>query len=90
MDQQYNVYAGELTAFLLALHIFRQEICTYTNSNEMCDIYSDSQAAIRAITNLQKQLGQAIIKDILDEIDAFQQLYNITFVITWIPGHEEI
>jgi ribonuclease HI len=86
-DQQYNVYSSELTAFLLALQILKQQ--RRINNVEKCRIFSDSQAAIRALMNPRKQSGQAIIKDILDEIDRLL-LYEVDFTINWIPGHEEI
>jgi len=84
-DQQYNVYAAEITAFLLALQIPKQQ----TNEMKQCNIYSDSQAAIKALANPRMQSGQAIIKDTLDAIDQLLQC-KVKLTITWIPGHEEI
>ena len=89
-DQEYNVYTGELTAFLLALQILKQLRRSNTNNViDECNIYSDSQATIKALMNPRKQSSQTIIKDILDEIDHLL-LYGMTFSISWIPGHQEI
>ena len=88
-DQQYNVHAGELTGFHLGLQILNQITQTGTDTFEKCNIYSDSQAAIKTLINSQKS-GQAIIKDFLDEVDHLLHQHNIKIGIFWIPGHEEI
>src|SRR5205814_5308890 len=41
------------------------------------------------LTNPRKQSGQAIIKDILDEIDRLT-LYHTELAFSWIPGHQNI
>jgi hypothetical protein len=56
---------------------------------ETCNIFSDSQAAIKALRNPRKQSGQSIINDILDEIDRLL-LTGINLTIRWIPGHLDI
>jgi ribonuclease HI len=62
-DKQFNVYAGELAALQLATNMLHDR-----NLNN-CRVYSDSQAAIKAINRPRTQSGQAIIKEILDSID---------------------
>src|SRR5436190_24224572 len=55
-------------------------------------VYTDSQAAIKAINNPRRQSGQAAIKElILDHIEHITNAYP-TFKITivWIQGHSEI
>jgi hypothetical protein len=54
-------------------------------------IFSDSQAAIKAINKPRKQSGQAIIKAILDSIDrAVRERPRLRITVIWIPGHHEI
>jgi RNase H-like protein len=54
-------------------------------------IYSDSQAAIKAIAKPRRQSGQAIIKAILDSIDrAIQESPQLRITVAWIPGHQDI
>ena len=54
-------------------------------------IYTDSQAAIRAIDKPQRQSGQAIINEILDYADEIMRTHpQSRIIMTWIPGHAEI
>ena len=54
-------------------------------------IYIDSQAAIKAVIKPGKQSGQWIICEILDSIENLQlQNPDITFLLVWIPEHEDI
>ena len=58
---------------------------------QTCRIYIDSQGAIKAIDQPQRQLGQSIIKDILNSIDKITSEHtHLQFEIIWIPGHAEI
>ena len=81
-DTQFNVFTGEVTAISLATDIAQQQ------KAQSCHIYTDSQAAIKAITNPQRQSGQAIIKTTLDKIDRLTSTTQL--VIHWIPGHQQI
>src|SRR5437763_6116229 len=58
------VYAGELEAIHMA--ITHAKDLTQMESR----IFSDSQAAMKSLAKPKRQSGQAIIKRILDEIDA--------------------
>lgn len=62
-EKQYNVFTGELAAMQLAVEMLRGDW------HDTCRIYSDSQAAVKAIDRPRRQSGQAVIKEILDSID---------------------
>ena len=84
-DTKYNVFSTKVTALVMIAEKLQEE------QNTICHIYTDSQAAIKAINNPRRQSGQAIIKGFLDYTDNIaktnpQQKINIT----WIPGHSEI
>jgi hypothetical protein len=56
-----------------------------------CIIYADSQPAIIATTKPSKQSGQAIIAEVLDNLDSLQACRpNLQVEIVWIPGHMDI
>lgn len=80
-EAQYNVYAAELSAVYISLQ----------DQKTSCRIYSDSQAALKALDRPCRQSGQAIIKDILDHIDETTSGHEHTQIeIIWIPGHSDI
>ena len=85
-DTKYNVFAAEVTALqMVAQYLHDESKCTTSN------IYTDSQAAIKAINNPCRQSGQAIIKDFLDCTDDIMEAKpQQQITITWIPGHAEI
>jgi len=51
-------------------------------------IFTDSQAAAKAVDNPWRQSGQSIIKRFLDTADKLQSSQSIQII--WIPGHEDI
>jgi ribonuclease HI len=58
---------------------------------QICRIYIDNQAAIKAIDNPRRQSSQTIIKDILDSIDAItSERTHPQIEIKWIQDHAEI
>ena len=63
-EAQFNVYTAELTAVHLAVKQLENH-----SECRLCRIYTDSQAAIKAIDRPRRQSGQTIIKNILDSID---------------------
>ena len=85
-DTKYNVFAAEVTGLqMVAQYLHDESKCTTSN------IYTDSQAAIKAINNPCRQSGQAIIKDFLDCTDDIMEANpQQQITITWIPGHAEI
>ena len=85
-EMQFNVYTAELTALHLAVKQLRNHCECW-----ICRIYTDSQAAIKAIDHPQRQSGQTIIKDILGSIDEVVNEHpHLQIEIVWIPGHAEI
>jgi ribonuclease HI len=60
-DIHYNVFVAETTALQLAIETLRDN-----HEQREWRIYTESQAAIKAINNPQRQSGQAIIKEFLD------------------------
>ena len=76
------VYAGELEAIYMAV------IHAKTFTQTECQIFSDSQPAMKSLAKPKRQSGQAIIKQILNEVD---ELYLTTptyaLQIEWVPGH---
>ena len=85
-EAQYNVFTAEVAALVSAAEIL-QENKEHTN----CHIYTDSQAAAKAIDNPRRQSGQSIIKEFLDRIDdTINNQPKLQITIIWIPGHEDI
>ena len=82
-SEKFNVFTAEVSAIGLAMDIVSQN-----HNQQQCHIYTDSQAAIKAIINPGKQSGQAIIKATLDKIDHLINRTHLT--IHWIPGHQQI
>ncbi len=85
-ENQFNVYAAELAAMNLALGLAGN-----TTEHTIWQIYSDSQAAIRAIHKPRRQSGQAIIKEFLDTSEqAMEENPQLQIKVMWIPGHAKI
>jgi ribonuclease HI len=75
-------YAGELEAIHMA--ITHAKDLTQIESR----IFSDSQAAMKSLAKPKRQSGQAIIKRILDEIDApYLATPSHALQFEWVPGH---
>jgi ribonuclease HI len=84
-EVQFNVYAAELSAIYISLN------GRWDLHQDHCRIYSDSQAALRALDRPRKQSGQEIIKDILDQIDQITNgREHLQIEMVWIPGHSDI
>ena len=83
---QFNVYAAELTA----LHLAVQQIQN-PHEGRVHRIFTDSQAALRAIDHPRRQSGQMIIKDILDCMDSIADNNpDLWIEMVWVPGHSGI
>jgi hypothetical protein len=79
------VYAAELSAIYISLN------GRWDPHQNLCRIYSDSQAALRALDRPRKQSGQEIIKDILDQIEQItNDREHLQIEMVWIPGHSDI
>jgi hypothetical protein len=68
--QDSLVFAAEPEAIQLAVTHIKFNLRRYS----ACRIFSDSQAALKAIIKPQRQTGQTIIKAILDGVDQIHAL----------------
>lgn len=84
-EGQFNVYTAEITAMHLAIERLWDH-----ETHPKCRIFTDSQAAIKAIERPQRQSGQSTIKGLLDSIDETCSQAHTHVEIMWIPGHSEI
>ena len=61
------------------------------SNSSVWNIYTDSQAAAKAVDRPRKQSGQSIIHDFLNTIERTTAINpDLKITITWIPGHYEI
>ena len=86
MDKLFNVYIAELSAIDLAIDIAYNTPQTFTK----CQIYTDSQAAIKATTKPDQQSGQTILYNAITKIEKLSVEKGMTIEIAWIPGHMDI
>jgi ribonuclease HI len=86
-DDAHNVYAAELTEIQMAVTLFGGDIDEYANAY----IFTDNQSAIQTVESPKRQLGQYIVKEILDTMDRINETKPTCNIHTeWAPGHENI
>jgi ribonuclease HI len=85
-EEEHNVYTAETTAFELAANIANTSPPAFTK----CVIYADSQAAIKGISNPNKQSGQGVLISAINKIELLVNTRNMRTEIKWIPGHKDI
>jgi ribonuclease HI len=82
-QSEATVYAAELQGILLALIIIlRRQI-------QHAIIFTDNQAALRALQNPGRQSGQYILETILVALEKTRQ-HNLIIRFRWIPSHRGI
>jgi ribonuclease HI len=82
-EKTSTVYAGELEGIRMAL-----EIAT-TSNRERVVVFSDSQAALKAIRTPGRPSGQYILAQIVQALDHLKQ-NGRTVELRWIPAHQGI
>lgn len=82
-QSEATVYAAELQGILLALVIvLRRQI-------QHAMVFTDNQAALRAIQNPSRQSGQYILETVLAAIDR-AHTSKLTISFRWIPSHSGV
>ena len=82
-ENHFNVFAAEASALATAA-----ELALHSNWPKRNIIFTDSQAAAKAVDNPWRQSGQSIIKRFLNMADKLKNLHSIQII--WIPGHKDI
>lgn len=78
LESNFTVYAGVLQGINLTLDILMED-----NSDCSTIIFTDSQAAIRAIENPSNQSSQYILLNVISGLESL----NDKVQIHWIPAH---
>src|SRR5258706_4375139 len=84
-----TVYAAELQGVRLAL-LTALEDWTEGNRRKKVVIYTDNQAAIRAVHRPLGRSGAYITHDIIRLIDCLQTAKGVQVEIRWVPAHTGI
>jgi ribonuclease HI len=81
-DTIANVFTIELTAIKLATGIFNNQNHDITN----CSIYSDSQAALKALDKPVRESGEYILAEIIADIEGIKRRRQMDLTMDWIPS----
>jgi ribonuclease HI len=84
-SKHFTVYAAELAGIAGALLIAQRRGYDHTKVH----IYTDNQAAIRAVRNPQRQSGQYFLEMIMGFLQKLQEM-GIAVELHWIPAHKGV
>lgn len=80
----YTVYSAELVGILGALHLALAR--PLSDNCRRVIIFTDNQAAIRALDNPERQSDQIIITDIVQTVELLK-VKDIQIELDWVPAH---
>lgn len=83
-----NVYAAELRGIGLALELVLDQSAA-TGDLRKCTIYSDNQAAVRALADPKCSSGQYILADTVKALDELRG-HGWEVRLCWIPAHSDV
>ena len=87
-QQHLNVYFAELFAIYQAVLTIRPyRIAQPEARNRRIHLYSDSQAALKAVAHPRQQSGQFILHRILGEIEEIRHHTGVEVELRWVPAH---
>ena len=86
--QQLTVYSAELYAIHQAVLSIRPYIgASPERRNRRMMVFSDSQAALKAIGCPRQQSGQFILLNLLSEIEEIRRWTGVEVEFRWVPAH---
>ena len=87
-QQQLNVYCAELYAIYQAVLSIRPYIGGFPERrNRRMIVFSDSQAALKAIAHPRQQSGQFILHNLLSGIEEIRRWTGVEVELRWVPAH---
>ncbi|EDN09159.1 predicted protein [Histoplasma mississippiense (nom. inval.)] len=78
-----TVYAAELLGILMGLNLI------LTSDRRRAAIFTDNQAALRALQNPRRSSGQSILRRIIDALERVRS-QGLQVEFYWIPAHQGI
>jgi ribonuclease HI len=89
-ESQSTVYAAELSGIEMALaRAIKDNKAIPTRAREVI-LFSDSQAAIQAVTNPQRPSGQYVLGVIYDHVRTLRSRYSTFVTLRWVPAHDGV
>lgn len=84
-----TVYGAELMGMSLAMQIVREHYTEWPEISRGVTVFSDSQAAIKALCRPRAVSGQSMLATVLKGIEWCRQ-QGIRVAVHWIPAHEGV
>jgi ribonuclease HI len=83
-----NAYFAELFAiFQAVMNIEGYAIQHPESQTKTFTIFSDSQAALQALTQPRQRSGQYLVRTIWYQVSKLQQYYHLKIQFQWVPAH---